>query len=289
MRRYLDLSTWIFLFALLPLTVIILLSQNTVPGDLFYPMKRGMEDVILAAASVNPSTQVAFRTDLTEKRFQEAQQLLVSKADTTAFTDFVDQVSTTQQDVSNLSNQQEKIQASEKLIAKIDQYQAQLAQVQTQVQIAQSGFSATPLPSSAALNQQPSSSQQPGAAPTTNPTISNTLTSSVQPTSQSIQPTTKPTQSTSSTTQPVIPITTPISSPIAASPLPSIQPSAATTIASSPIKAEEVKITITNTQDELKKIKEQLQKDKEDAQFKSQVQEEEKKIKNGSGDNGNNR
>lgn len=281
MRKYLDLSTWIFLFALLPLTVLVLLSQNTIPGDLFYPVKRGMENVILAAASVNPSTRVAFRTDLTERRFQEAQQLLVVKADTTAFTDFVDQISTTQQDVSNLSNQQEKIQASEKLIAKIDQYQIQLAQAQTQVQIAQNGFSATPLPSSATLNQQPSASQQPGAAPTTNPTASNVPTTSTQPTSQPIQPT--------STAQAVTPTVTPVTATTVSSPPPTIEPGAATTIANNPIKAEEVKSTIANTEDQLKKIKEQLQKDKEDAQFKSQVQEEEKKLKNEGGGNGNNR
>lgn len=300
MRKYLDLTTWILLFAMAPLTILILLSQNTIPGDLFYPVKRGMENVILAAASVNPSTRVAFRTDLTERRFQEAQQLLVIKADPTAFSDFVTQVSTTQQDLSSFSNQQDKIQLSEKLIAKIDQYQNQLTQVQNQVQIAQQSspqniqtqLTQTPIPTqtfSPTSSISPSQAvQNPTPTPfqTTQPsTAARTVTPTFQP-SQSIAPTQQPAQNTSvSTTQPT---EQPVTS---GTPIPTIQPQAVSAIANNPIQAAEVTNTITNTQEELKKIKQQLQKDKEDAQIEQKVQEDQQKFQQElkrRQDNGNN-
>lgn len=121
-----------FLFA--PFTLLILLSQNTVPGDLFYPVKRGLEGIILTAASASPATRVAFRTDLTERRFKEAEKLLLAKADTSALDSFILEVQSTQTEIDALSNVLENQQSSEKLIAKIDDYQVKLTQIQAQTQ-----------------------------------------------------------------------------------------------------------------------------------------------------------
>lgn len=134
MRQYLDISAWVIFFALLPVTVLILISQNTVPGDLFYPVKRGMENVVLVAASVSPSTRAAFRTDLTERRFNEAQKLLVTKADTKGYGDFVTEVRAAKKEISSLSNPAEKTEKSQKLLARVQEYKAGLTQVQTQIQ-----------------------------------------------------------------------------------------------------------------------------------------------------------
>lgn len=277
MRQYLDLTTWIILFALAPLTILILLSQNTVPGDVFYPVKRGMENVVLAAASVNPSTRVAFRTDLTEKRFQEAQQLLAIKADTTAFSSFVSDVSTTQQDLSNFSNAQEEIQASDKLIAKIDQYQNQLTQVENQVLIAQGQTPSPIIPSQSEIST-PNPIQTP------------------QPTTGQVTMTSQPSQSTEPTQQPqVTPIPTiqPTEQPVVvpSTPIPTIQPQAVNTIIDNPQKTEEVKATIANTKVELGKIKEKLKEQRDDAEVKQKFQEDRQKFQEESKkrqDNGNN-
>ncbi len=133
-RKFFNLSSWIILFALLPLTVLIFLSQNTIPGDLFYPVKRSLENVILAAASVNPATKAAFRTDLTETRFKEAQSLVVSKSNASGLTTFIDEVQTAQLEVTNLTNNTEKQKAEEKLLVKIDQYQNSLSTLEVKTQ-----------------------------------------------------------------------------------------------------------------------------------------------------------
>lgn len=134
MRKFLNLTSWVLLFLFAPFTLLILLSQNSVPGDLFYPVKRGLEGIVLAAASASPATRVAFRTDLTERRFKEAQKLLLAKADTTALDSFILEVQSTQEEVDALSSTLQKSQATEKLIAKIDDYQVKLTQIQAQTQ-----------------------------------------------------------------------------------------------------------------------------------------------------------
>lgn len=134
MRSFFNFTSWVLLFLFAPLTLLILLSQNTVPGDLFYPVKRGLEGIVLAAASASPATRVAFRTDLTERRFKEAEKLLLAKADTSALNSFITEVQSTQAEIDALSNLLEKEKTTEKLIAKIDDYQVKLTQLQAQTQ-----------------------------------------------------------------------------------------------------------------------------------------------------------
>lgn len=287
MRKYLDYTTWILLFALAPLTILILFSQNSVPGDFVYPVKIGLEDIILAAASVSPSTEVAFRTDLTQRRFTEAQQLLVTKGDTSAYSGFVSEIDSAQQDLSTLSNSQDKIQNSDKLLAKIDQYQAQLNQVQNQIQIAQ----ASQTPSLQTVPQGAPEPQNP-ASSTTVQASSPTQTTGPLPTAPS-QPTSAPPSTVSNTSSPAPQTQSPVSvqntsTPVSQSsqtPVPTLAPTISTVIASNPTKAEEVKTTIADTQKELEKLKEQVQKDKEDAQFKQKVQDELKKGQENGGKN----
>lgn len=264
MRKYLDLTAWVVLFALLPITVLILLSQNSIPGDLFYPAKRGMENIILAAYSVSPSSKTAFRTDLTQRRFSEAQQLLVSKADTTALMDFVTEVSSTQQELSTVSNSQDKIQNADKILAKIEEYQTQLTQVQGQVQIAQT------LPQNQFQNpvEPVVVSQNPVNQPTP-----------AQP-NQTTQPTQAPTPRSNQPVQNSQPLITPLPTVAPANvPVPQrLAPSVTNVIANNPQKAEEVKEKIKNTKEHLEKIKEKVEKDKEDAQVEQKVHEDQQKL-----------
>src|SRR3989338_2294690 len=129
-RRIFNVSSWIALFTFLPVTVLILISQNTIPGDLFYPLKRSMENVVLAAASTHPATKAAFRTDLTERRFDEAEKLLLARADTTGLNSFIEEMQLTQDAIGSISDENAKKDLTEKLIKKIDEYQSKLVEVQ---------------------------------------------------------------------------------------------------------------------------------------------------------------
>lgn len=133
-RKILDNSSWIALFTLTPLFFIAFLSQNSLPGDFLYPVKRGVENTILAAASVSPASKAAFHTDLADRRFTEAEKLLLSQADTAPLNDLVTQVESTQVAIDNVSDPVKKVELEEKVIAQIDTYQAKLTNTQIQIQ-----------------------------------------------------------------------------------------------------------------------------------------------------------
>ena len=161
-RKILNYTSWTILVLLAPITLLIFMSQNSLPGDFFYPIKRGLEGVVLAASSVSPATKVAFKTDLTNTRYKEAEALLLlAKSDTRGLSDFVTEVQTTQNDVLRLSNMEDRKRLSGELITKIDEYQQKLTQVQEKVAPAQpqSPFPQTP-PTQTQNTTQPSSGEK---------------------------------------------------------------------------------------------------------------------------------
>lgn len=188
LKKFLNISTWIILFAFLPFTVLVLLSQDSVPGDLFYPVKRGLENVVLAAASVNPATRVAFRTNLTETRFKEAQSLVLSKSNTSGLSSFIDEVQGTQLEVTNLSSDTERKTAEEKLISKIEEYQNGLSilQAKTEQNIPLTPTSIPPSPTPTAISSPTpriisnQSFPQPSSTPIPTITIAPTVASNTQ-------------------------------------------------------------------------------------------------------------
>ncbi|MBI2033462.1 MAG: hypothetical protein HYT10_03320 [Candidatus Levybacteria bacterium] len=134
LRKIFNISSWMILFTFLPITVLIFLSQDSIPGDSFYPIKRGMEGIVLAAASVNPATKAAFQTDLTEKRFKEAQTLVLSKSNTQGLSTFAKDVEAAEVQISLLSNNSEREKAEEKLISKLEEYQNNLTALEVKTQ-----------------------------------------------------------------------------------------------------------------------------------------------------------
>lgn len=148
-RKVFNISSWIILFALLPVTVLIFLSQDSIPGDFFYPLKRSLENVVLAAASVNPSTRAAFKTDLTEARFKEAQGLITSRSNISGLTTFIDEVQSTRLEVTNLKNDTQREKAQEKLISKIEEYQNNLSVLEAKTEQKLISYGIQEIPTSA--------------------------------------------------------------------------------------------------------------------------------------------
>lgn len=118
---------------LAPLTVLILLSQNSVPGDFLYPYKRGLENTILAAASVSPATRVAFRTDLTERRFDEAEVLLLANQDIRGVREFVSEITTTHEELQAIDNLNEKKNLQLEFNISVDKYNERLKGIQAKL------------------------------------------------------------------------------------------------------------------------------------------------------------
>lgn len=252
--RVFGVSIWIILFLFAPPTVLVLLSQNSLPGDLIYPVKRGMESAILAIASVSPATKTAFRTDLTTTRFKEAQTLLLNRSDTTGLTSFIAEIKTTQQELVSLSDENKKKELTEKLLTKIDGYQNTLTQTESQIHTTSPTFIlSTPTP---------------------------TLTPTPTPTSTLLaQPTVSPPVVSSEKPTPTVFITpTPTSFTQKAPEQPPVTPSEAKTKLE--LEKKEAILAIDQTQKVLSDVRVQLSENREDKKDKKQERRNEEKNDN---------
>lgn len=207
-----------------------------------------MEGIVLAAASASPATRVAFRTDLTERRFKEAEKLLLAKADTSALDSFITEVQSTQGEIDALSSTLQKSQATEKLIAKIDDYQVKLTQIQAQTQsMGTPSVSPVVQPTSPPQINQPQAVQQQAPPPSDSGQAGQSAPL-LQPTSPPQQPTTVAVQN----------------------------PPAQTAVAS-PEQQRMVSETITTTKIELERIKKDLEEKKERHKEEKEEEKEEKR------------
>lgn len=207
-KKFFDTASWVLLFLFAPYTILIFLSQNAGPGDLLYPFKRGLEGMILIASSVHPTTKAFFRSDLAERRFSEAEELLLTRTDTSALDAFVYEMYEVQKETAGLSDQTKKTELTQKLIAQIDQYQARLERVEERVQ------------NTAAVSRipQPQSSTQKTNAP---PIVDKTTTSEKKPTQKDSSDDKASNQTPQSSFKPT---PTPLQSPIQDRPLATFSP-----------------------------------------------------------------
>lgn len=205
-KKIFNASSWFVFFAFLPLTVLILLSQNTIPGDLFYPIKRSMENVVLAAATVSPSTRAAFRTDLTTRRFDEAEKLLLASSDTQGLKDFVAGIEVAQKEVSAISDPVKKQELQQKIETSVIEYEKRLDLVKAQL-VTRENTIAVVVPRS-------TPTKTPENQPSTSP---QTVSPTIEPTSIPLPTNTPVPVPTSEPGQSVIPTNTPV-------PLPTLPP-----------------------------------------------------------------
>lgn len=278
LKKILNLGTWVMLFALLPITVLIFLSQDSVPGDLFYPVKRGMENVILAVASVNPATRAAFRTDLTETRFKEAQSLVISKANASGLASFTQDVQAVQFEVASLTDNTERAKAEEKLLVKIDQYQNSLVnlEVKTEQNLIAYSTQETPTPTSippTSVQNLPSATPTFTPAPTLIPATTSAPTSTLV---KSFDPELRTEgQANSASPEAFVPTLTPI---------PTVVP--AISIQQENIQAaqqEKIAQTLKDTKEKLNKIKKEL----EEKRGKNKSENIKKSVNSSEGENQN--
>ncbi len=275
MRKYFEFAAWAVPLVFAPFTVLVMASNGSGPGDLLYPYKRGTEFIILAAASLNPTTKAFFHADLADRRYAEAETLLLAKADTTALTTFVDEVQTTQDAINGVSDEKQKAEMTQTLINKIDEYQTKLTKVEVEVANNQT---TTPVPAVEQPVQQTQNTQS--SQPTQQSSIQNNTAGSSAQTPQSSPPiaptsqTSQPTQSASRPTQIQNPTTT-----VANATHPSQIPVPTQVVSLPPPSSIAVGVAITNTKDALDRIKEKAKKREEvkEPEIKKQETEPTKK------------
>lgn len=133
MRRLFNIGSFIFLGIFTPLTLLILLSQNALPGDLFYPVKRGLEGSVLIAASVNPTTRAMFSSNLADRRFDETQKVILAKGDTSGLSEFVFTVSKAAEEINQVQDEKTKSDLQQNFVSSLDIYQQKIERIRTQI------------------------------------------------------------------------------------------------------------------------------------------------------------
>lgn len=111
-------------------TVLILASQNAIPGDSTYLIKRKLEDGIIVVASLHPSTRAMFHVGFSQRRFKEAVAVIKKGGKGyESLDELVSQTRTAATSVKNLSDKEAKKQLAADLSKQIEEYDKIIAQL----------------------------------------------------------------------------------------------------------------------------------------------------------------
>lgn len=131
---------WVLLLLLLPGTALGYFAEQSLPGQTLYPVKRGIEAVVLAVESISPYARTNYLQSLTATRIQETNALVQEAATSgnysniainsdNSFGSIVFSIQETVTSIQKIQNPQEKKIAAQKLAESIQQYQVQLQQM----------------------------------------------------------------------------------------------------------------------------------------------------------------
>ena len=122
---------------LAPPSVLALISNNAVPGQAAYPIKRILESGILVVASVHPTTKAMFTVQRSERRFKEVTLLIDngnrSQNVTHTLGEFIIQTKEAAENVKKIKNREEKKQKIVELKESIGKYKVGLEAQQKKI------------------------------------------------------------------------------------------------------------------------------------------------------------
>ncbi|MCL5675812.1 MAG: hypothetical protein M1120_01655 [Patescibacteria group bacterium] len=125
--------SWIILLVLAIPSFLVLASWNSLPGDFMYPVKRGMEDLLLAAVSSSQDLTAKLSVQYSERRFVEATSLIAEKHSVVGLSYFEQQVQATQEKIQNTTDPKTQQNLKNQLVSNLQTYNQQLEETKTQV------------------------------------------------------------------------------------------------------------------------------------------------------------
>lgn len=157
-----EIGTWVLLFILLvPGTALGYFAENSLPNSPLYPVKRGIEQVVLTLVSVNTSAKSAYELSLANTRFTETKKLLASdtpinQQSLQQLDTVTQQLTAAQASINTVSDPIQKAKLQVQFQSSIQSYQTQISQIQQQLQTVQVSNTTT----------QPQTHQQSSSEPT---------------------------------------------------------------------------------------------------------------------------
>lgn len=206
MAKFIGVTVLILALVLFPPAVLAVVSNNAVPGDAAYPIKRGLEDIIFAVASLNPTTKAWFAAARSDRRFEEVTALMAQgKKASKTLNELVEQTQAAASQIDQVSDSKEKAKLTKQLSDAITKYDTGLSQMSVPPPVLSTPPVAvpasTPLPSFAAAAQPLVTASPQVRSPEDRPQVFSTP----QPTVIQNSPTPVPTASLLSSPVPVSP------------------------------------------------------------------------------------
>ena len=128
--KLLGIISLILAIVLFPPAALAVLSNNAVQGDSTYPIKRGLEDVIYAVASLNPTTKAWFSAARSDRRFKELNILATQGKQTTeTINELVVQTQVVATQLNQVKDPVEKEKLKQQLVDSITKYDQELKQI----------------------------------------------------------------------------------------------------------------------------------------------------------------
>ena len=186
-KKVFDYVVWVAFFGFLLLGVVIYVTNNTYPGDKFYPFKLKFEEFVLLTSKVL-NKQIDFSIDLVSKRSYEVAKILSPNNSAETLGRLDTQVELTAASITQISDPVEKKKAAEQYIVKLNEASTILSEKQKELNTTTATIS----------DNQPQPTEKPSSYPTTQPTSTPTppaQSTLTEPTTaqQPIQPTATPT------------------------------------------------------------------------------------------------
>ncbi len=163
MFRIISIAALIISLVLFPPAALAYISNNAVPGDITYPIKRKLEDIILLVSNLTPQTKTYFAIARSQRRFTEANNLIDrGKNAKGTLQEFNTQTGDAVRDVQNLLDSKQKKDYADRLSSNLDKYKSRLT-IQSQRLTTQS-LASKPDNSSAQIDKSKQDSSSTGTS-----------------------------------------------------------------------------------------------------------------------------
>lgn len=147
MSKLLSIVILVLSLLLFPPATLALISNNAVPGDATYPIKRALEDGIYAIVALHPTTKAWFSAARSDRRFKELTILLSQgKQARQTLSELVIQTEVAANQIAQIKNQGQKEQLISQLSKSIAKYDESLKEVSKNLQSPAPTTTPTPQP-----------------------------------------------------------------------------------------------------------------------------------------------
>lgn len=166
----------LIMLLLFPPSVLAMISQNAVPGDTTYPIKRKLEDVILVLANMTPQTRAWFSVALAQRRYSETVALL-NKGQSAggSLNELVSQIGIASNEINQIESQNQKAKLIADLSDSLTEYDSGLNSAQKEIKNSALALAPPPVArqtqTPAAQNANNPSNPTKSASPQNNTTI----------------------------------------------------------------------------------------------------------------------